>query len=110
MSENKIDFAKNGGLVPTIIQDDKSGEVYMLGYMNEEALAKTVESGWVHFYSRSKGRIWMKGEESGNKLKTVSVFEDCDRDTLLVKAELKGDVVCHTGHKSCFYQKIGEIS
>lgn len=103
---NKLDFAKNNGLIPVIIQDNESGEVYMLGYMNEDALKKTQESGWVHFFSRSKDRIWMKGEESGNRLRAVSLFEDCDHDTLLIKAELHGEAVCHTGHKSCFYQEI----
>ncbi len=103
---NKLDFAKNGGLVPAIIQDNESDMVYMLGYMNEEAYAKTKQSDWVHFWSRSKNRIWMKGEESGNKLKVVSIFEDCDQDTLLIKVKLHGEAVCHTGHLSCFYEEI----
>lgn len=103
---DKIDFEKSGGLVPVIIQDSSTGEIYMLGYMNEEALSKTRSSGWVHFWSRSKDRLWMKGEESGNKLKVSSIYEDCDHDTLLVKVELHGEAVCHTGNKSCFYQKI----
>jgi phosphoribosyl-AMP cyclohydrolase len=105
MKQN-IDFEKNGGLVPAIIQDGATGEVYMLGYMNQEALEKTRSSGWVHFWSRSKKRLWMKGEVSGNKLKLISIYEDCDQDTLLVKVELMGKAVCHTGHKSCFYQEI----
>lgn len=104
----KIDFEKNDGLVPVIIQDNESGTVYMLGYMNKEALAKTKSTGWVHFFSRSKDRIWMKGELSGNKLKVVSIFQDCDQDTLLIKVKLHGDVVCHTGQLSCFYQDINK--
>lgn len=103
-----IDFAKNNGLVPTIIQDDKSGEVYMLGYMNEEALQKTIETKWVYFYSRSRQKLWMKGEESGNKLKVKKVYSDCDNDTLLVKVELIGSNVCHTGNRSCFFTKLEE--
>lgn len=108
MSEKNVDFTKNNGLVPAVIQDNASGMVYMLGYMNEEALAQTQKTGWVHFFSRSKDRIWMKGEESGNRLKVVSIFKDCDDDTLLVKVELDGDAVCHTGQLSCFYQEIKE--
>jgi phosphoribosyl-AMP cyclohydrolase len=103
-----IDFGKGNGLVPAIIQDYKSGEVLMLGYMNREALQKTLESGWVYFWSRSRGKLWMKGEESGNKLKAKEVFEDCDKDSILVKAELIGKNVCHTGNKNCFYERIKE--
>jgi phosphoribosyl-AMP cyclohydrolase len=93
-----VDFTKNNGLVPTIIQDDKSGEVYMLGYMNEEVLQKTVETKWVFFYSRSRQKLWMKGEESGNKLKVKKI----------VKVELIGSNVCHTGNRSCFFTKLEE--
>ncbi len=103
---SELDFAKGGGLVPAIIQDEQTDEVYMLGYMDKAALDRTKESGWVHFFSRSKNRIWMKGEESGNKLRVISIFEDCDSDTLLVKVQLHGEAVCHTGHKSCFYRKL----
>jgi phosphoribosyl-AMP cyclohydrolase len=106
MKSDTIDFKKNGGLVPAIIQDEQTSEVYMLGYMDDTALASTKESGWVHFFSRSKNRIWMKGEESGNKLKVISIFEDCDNDTLLLKVRLHGEAVCHTGHRSCFYKKL----
>ena len=101
-----IDFKKNNGLVPAVIQDYKSGEVYMLGYMNEESLRKTLESGFVHFWSRKRKRLWMKGEESGNKLLVKSVFADCDCDTLLIKVELVGKNVCHTGAISCFYTQL----
>lgn len=105
-----IDFAKSGGLVPAIIQDAKTGEVYMLGYMNAEALDKTLETGWVYFWSRSKQRLWMKGEESGNKLKLREIYLDCDEDTLLIKVDLIGTAACHTGNRSCFYTKLKEKS
>ncbi|MEQ9298802.1 MAG: bifunctional phosphoribosyl-AMP cyclohydrolase/phosphoribosyl-ATP diphosphatase HisIE [Cyclobacteriaceae bacterium] len=97
----EIDFKKGDGLVPAIIQDHLSGKVLMLGYMNEEAVAKTKESGRVTFFSRSKGRLWVKGEESGNFLDLVSLAVDCDSDTLLVKAIPHGPV-CHTGADTCF--------
>jgi len=97
----KIDFQKTGGLVPAIIQDSKTKNVLMLGYMNEEALAKTKESGRVTFFSRSKNRLWIKGEESGNFLEFVSVKSDCDHDTLLIQANPTGPV-CHTGTATCW--------
>lgn len=102
----KINFEKNNGLVPAIIQDNKSGEVLMLGFMNQEALKKTVNSGWVYFWSRSRGKLWMKGEESGNKLKIKDVFVDCDLDAVLIKVEPIGKSVCHTGNKTCFYTNL----
>ncbi|OGE64549.1 phosphoribosyl-AMP cyclohydrolase [Candidatus Daviesbacteria bacterium RIFCSPLOWO2_02_FULL_36_7] len=105
-----IDFKKGNGLVPAIVQDYKSNEVLMLGYMNEEAIKKTLKSGWVYFWSRSRKKIWMKGEESGNKLKVKDIFIDCDGDTLLIKAELKGKAVCHTGKKTCFYDTLTKES
>lgn len=103
-----IDFIKSNGLVPAIVQDYKSGEVYMLGYMNEEALQKTIETSWVYFYSRSRQKLWMKGEESGNKLRVKEIYSDCDNDSILVKVELKGKNVCHTGNKGCFYTNLEE--
>ncbi len=103
-----IDFTKSNGLVPAIIQDYKSGEIYMLGYMNEESLQKALTTGWVYFWSRSRQKLWMKGEESGNKLRVKEIFSDCDKDSLLIQVELLGKNVCHTGNKSCFYTKIGE--
>jgi phosphoribosyl-AMP cyclohydrolase len=106
MSTPQIDFAKSGGLVPAIIQDHRTGEVLMLGYMNVDALAQTQASGWVHFWSRSKQRIWMKGEESDNRLAVKAIIADCDADTLLIKAELHGTAVCHTGHHSCFFTEL----
>ena len=97
----ELDFEKQGGLIPAIIQDANSQKVLMLGYMNEEALKKTREEGRVTFFSRSKNRLWTKGESSGNYLEVVSIKEDCDRDTLLIKANPAGPV-CHTGSDSCF--------
>ena len=96
-----IDFKKMEGLVPAVVQDELSGKVLMLGYMNEEALAKTQESGRVTFYSRSKNRLWTKGETSGNFLEVVSMQEDCDGDAILIKAKPLGPV-CHTGADTCF--------
>ncbi len=97
----KIDFQKGGGLVPAIIQDAESLKVLMLGYMNEEALARTLEQRRVHFYSRSKRRLWMKGEQSGNVLELRDIAHDCDNDTILIKVTVRGPV-CHTGSQSCF--------
>jgi phosphoribosyl-ATP pyrophosphohydrolase/phosphoribosyl-AMP cyclohydrolase len=96
-----IDFQKSGGIVPAIIQDELTSKVLMLGYMNEESLAKTQETGLVTFYSRSKNRLWTKGEESGNFLKLVSIKSDCDNDTLLVKVNPVGPV-CHIGTDTCW--------
>ena len=96
-----LDFNKMDGLVPAIIQDDKTSKVLMLGFMNEEALKKTQEIGKVTFYSRTKNRLWTKGEESGNFLNVVSIKEDCDKDTLLIKVNPVGPV-CHTGDDTCF--------
>lgn len=96
-----IDFEKQGGLVPAIIQDAATGKVLMLGYMNEEAYQKTLELKQVTFFSRSKNRLWTKGEESGNFLKLVDIASDCDSDALLVKAEPMGPT-CHTGSDTCW--------
>lgn len=96
-----IDFQKSGGLVPAIIQDELTSKVLMLGYMNEESLKKTQETGQVTFFSRSKNRLWTKGEESGNFLNVVSITPDCDNDTLLIKVRPVGSV-CHTGSDTCW--------
>lgn len=96
-----IDFNKSEGLVPVVIQDEKTLEVLMLGYMNEEAYQKTKTEGKVTFFSRSKKRLWTKGEESGNFLHVVSIKEDCDQDTLLIKVNPVG-ATCHNGTRSCF--------
>ena len=101
-----IDFKKGNGLVPAIIQDYKSGEVLMLGFMNEKAFKKTELTGLVYFYSRSRKKLWLKGEESGNKLKVKEMLTDCDNDSILIKVNLAGSVVCHTGEKSCFFKNI----
>lgn len=97
----RIDFSKNGGLVPVIVQDAQTLEVLMLGYMNEEAWQKTNTENRVTFFSRSKQRLWTKGEESGHFLEVQSVHVDCDQDTVLIKATPKGPT-CHTGSRSCF--------
>ena len=96
-----MDFNKLGGLIPAIIQDAGTEKVLMLGLMNPEALAKTRKEGKVTFYSRTKNRLWTKGEESGNFLHVVDILEDCDRDTLLIRADPAGPV-CHTGQDTCF--------
>jgi phosphoribosyl-ATP pyrophosphohydrolase/phosphoribosyl-AMP cyclohydrolase len=97
----ELDFEKMNGLVPAIVQDNITGKVLMLGFMNEEAYNKTKETGKVTFFSRTKNRLWTKGEESGNFLNVVSVLTDCDNDTLLVKANPVGPV-CHTGADTCW--------
>lgn len=96
-----IDFNKSGGLVPVVIQDEKTLEVLMLGYMNEEAYQKTSSEGKVTFFSRSKNRLWTKGEESGNFLHVVDIKEDCDQDALLIRVNPEGPT-CHNGTRSCF--------
>jgi phosphoribosyl-ATP pyrophosphohydrolase/phosphoribosyl-AMP cyclohydrolase len=99
-----IDFEKGNGLVPVIIQDDRTQQVLMLGYMNQEALDLTKKDGRVHFFSRTKNRIWLKGETSENYLYVKSIKEDCDSDALLIQAKPAGNV-CHTGSFSCFEEK-----
>ena len=100
-----LDFNKNkDGLVPVIIQDDVTSKVLMLGYLNNESLSLTLSTKVVHFYSRTKQRIWKKGEESGNELKVVSLKEDCDNDTVLIKVNPVGPV-CHKGDDTCFKEK-----
>lgn len=105
--EERIDFEKDGGLIPVIVQDAQTLEVLMLGYMNEEAWQKTQAEGRVTFFSRSKNRLWTKGEESGNFLEVVSTHIDCDRDTVLIKAKPMGPT-CHTGNRSCFNTEYGQ--
>jgi len=97
----ELDFDKLSGLIPAVIQDDKSDKVLMLGFMNEEAFRKTIDSGLVTFYSRTRKKLWTKGEESGNYLQVKEVLPDCDGDTLLIKAHPLGPV-CHTGRDTCF--------
>lgn len=100
----KLDYDKMGGLFPAIIQDNVTRHVLMLGFMNEEALHKTIETGKVTFFSRTKGRLWTKGEQSGNFLYVKSIVSDCDNDTLLIKVTPAGPV-CHTGSDTCFGEK-----
>lgn len=98
-----INFEKTNGLVPGVVQDWKTGEMLMLGFLNAESYAKTLESGYVTFWSRSRGKLWMKGETSGNRLKVVTAATDCDNDALLFRVEVEGDgLVCHEGTVSCF--------
>ena len=103
----KIDFAKMDGLVPGIVQDAKTGEMLMLGFLNEVSYAKTLETGFVTFWSRTRQKLWMKGETSGNRLRVIAASTDCDNDALLFKVEVEGDgLVCHEGTVSCFTKNI----
>ena len=102
----KIDWEKVGGLLPAVVQESSSGEVLMLAYMNEEALNLSLKTGFAHYFSRTKNRIWKKGEESGNTQAIDDIFLDCDNDTILLKVVQNGGIACHTGAKSCFFRKI----
>lgn len=99
-------FAKGNGLIPAIAQDYESGEILMLAYMNEESWNKTLETGKVHYYSRSRQELWLKGKSSGNVQLVKDIFIDCDEDTILVKVKQEGGAACHTGHRSCFFRKL----
>ena len=101
-----IDWQKVGGLLPVVVCDHATKEVLMLAYMNEEALSLTLSSRYAHYFSRTKNRIWKKGEESGNTQEIKSAFLDCDNDTLLLKVVQNGGVACHTGARSCFFNEI----
>jgi phosphoribosyl-AMP cyclohydrolase len=103
----ELDFAKQSGLVPAIIQDAASGEVLMLGFMNEEAYAETQSTGVVTFFSRSRGKLWRKGEKSGHTLQVREVRVDCDADAVLVRVDPVGPGVCHEGYRSCFFRRVG---
>ncbi len=100
------DFEKGGGLVPVIVQDAETGEVLMLAYMNEEAWERTLATGKAHYFSRSRGKIWLKGETSGHVQEVRDVLLDCDADTVLLKVKQHGGAACHTGYRSCFYRRI----
>jgi phosphoribosyl-AMP cyclohydrolase len=102
----ELDFEKEGGLMPAIVQDAGNGQILMLGFMNREALAKTQQTGFVTFFSRSRQKLWTKGETSGQKLLLREVRVDCDLDALLVRAELEGGAVCHEGYRSCFFRQL----
>ncbi len=105
----KVNWAKIGGLLPVVVQDSATREVLMMAYMDENALKLTLESGFAHYFSRTKGRIWKKGEESGNVQKVVSATLDCDEDSLLLEVEQTG-VACHTGARSCFFNQISNLN
>ena len=107
-----IDFGKTDGLVAGMVQDAATGEMLMLGFLNEESYRKTLETGYVTFWSRSRQKLWMKGETSGNRLKVVTAATDCDNDALLFRVEVEGDgLVCHEGTVSCFTKNLtGEIT
>ncbi len=102
-----MDFAKLNRLVPAVVQDAETREVLMVGFMNETAPARTQETGYVTFFSRTRNSLWTKGETSGNRLAVVSMLVDCDEDTLLVQARREGDGnVCHTGQRTCFFTEL----
>jgi phosphoribosyl-AMP cyclohydrolase len=101
-----LDFQKAGGLITAVIQDHATGRVLMVGYMNEEAFRKTVESGYATFYSRSRRKLWLKGESSGHRLMVEEISTDCDRDAVLVKVRALGPGVCHEGYASCFFRRL----
>ena len=104
----ELDFKKMGGLVPAIAQDYRSGEVLMLAFMNQAAWEATLSTGEATYYSRTRDTLWVKGKTSGNIQKVKEIRIDCDNDTVLLKIEQVGDAACHTGHRSCFYQKIND--
>ena len=101
------DFDKTGGLVPAIVQDHETGEVLMLAYMDPQAWQRTLDTGQAHFYSRSRDKIWQKGESSGNVQQVEAVRLDCDADTVLLRVRQIGGAACHTGYRSCFYRELG---
>ena len=102
-----MDFSKLDGLIPAVIQDAESAEVLMVGFMNEEALGLTKKTGFATFYSRTRNKLWMKGETSGNRLQVVEMLTDCDDDTVLVKVKRLGDGnICHTGTRTCFNDRV----
>jgi len=101
----KLDFKKGNGLIPVVVQDAKTKELLMLAYANEEALKKTLSTGYAHYWSRSRGKLWMKGETSGHTQKIKNILVDCDYDTLLYVVDQKGPA-CHTGKDTCFHNKL----
>ena len=106
-----MDYTKLAGLIPAVIQDSESAEVLMVGFMNEEALARTRSTGFATFFSRTRNKLWMKGETSGNKLAVTDILVDCDDDTVLVRVECLGSGnVCHTGERTCFFQRPDEFA
>jgi phosphoribosyl-ATP pyrophosphohydrolase/phosphoribosyl-AMP cyclohydrolase len=104
-----MDYSKLDGLIPAVIQDYQTNEVLMVGFMNEQALAETRRTGFATFFSRTRGKLWTKGETSGNRLAVKAILVDCDDDTVLVRVERLGDGnVCHTGERTCFYRALSE--
>ncbi|HTC90599.1 MAG TPA: phosphoribosyl-AMP cyclohydrolase [Bryobacteraceae bacterium] len=101
-----LDFSKLNGLITAVIQDHATGRVLMVGFMNEESFRMTVESGYATFFSRSRNKLWLKGESSGHKLVVKSISTDCDLDALLIQVEALGPGVCHEGYQSCFFRKL----
>lgn len=106
----KLNFEKMNGLVPVVVQDIQSGDVLMLAFMNQAAWEKTLETGKACYFSRTRNKLWLKGEQSGNFQNVKEIYIDCDDDTVLLKVEQVGEAACHTGYKSCFYRKLnGEL-
>jgi phosphoribosyl-AMP cyclohydrolase len=101
-----VDFEKAGGLVPAIAQDEKTGQVLMMAWMNREAYEETLRTGRACYFSRSRGRLWRKGEESGHVQEVREVYVDCDADTILLKVKQIGDAACHEGYRSCFFRRV----
>ncbi|HEY4050141.1 MAG TPA: phosphoribosyl-AMP cyclohydrolase [Acidobacteriaceae bacterium] len=107
MESVKIDFTKMDGLAPAVVQDGATGQVLMVGFLNETSYQKTLETGFVTFWSRTRQKLWMKGETSGNRLRVLDASTDCDQDTLLFRVEVEGDgLVCHEGTISCFTRPV----
>jgi phosphoribosyl-AMP cyclohydrolase len=104
----ELDFGKQDGLVPVIVQDATDGAVLMLAYMNEEAFQKTLDTGTATFWSRSRNKLWLKGESSGHVQKVHEISVDCDNDTVLLKVEQVGGAACHAGYRSCFYRRAAD--
>jgi len=102
----ELDFSKNSGLIPAIVQDFRSGKVLMLAYINQASWEKTLKTGEAHYWSRSRQEIWHKGESSGHVQKIREIYVDCDNDTVLFRVEQIGGAACHTGHETCFYKKV----
>ncbi len=101
-----LDFAKQGGLVPVVVQDADDGAVLMLAYMNEEALRATIETGRATYWSRSRQQLWIKGESSGNTQEVEEILIDCDADTVLLRVRQRGGAACHLGYRSCFFRRV----
>jgi len=104
----KLDFEKDGGLIPAIAQDEETGEILMLAYINEESWDETLRSGCATYWSRSRSELWKKGDTSGNVQKVKEILVDCDNDAVIFKIEQIGGAACHTGYRSCFFTKITE--